>query len=211
MRSLIEARLADRPPPMDPRAELLESVHGSVPSELLEMLDHPTRPAAVLLGLVERRGDLSIILTERAAGLKEHPGQVSFPGGRIERDDPSPMAAALREAEEEIGLKEEKVVVAGCLDPYLTVTGFLITPVVGFVDKNFIAKPDPIEVNEVFELPLKKVLEGGSIERGYRTRPDFDVTFRIYELSFEGHHIWGATAAILLKFLDLISNEKTTL
>ena len=211
MRSLIEARLADRPPPMDPRAELLESVHGSVPSELLEMLDHPTRPAAVLLGLVERRGDLSIILTERAADLKEHPGQVSFPGGRIERDDPSPMAAALREAEEEIGLKAEKVVVAGCLDPYLTVTGFLITPVVGFVDKNFIARPDPIEVNEVFELPLKKVLGGESIERGYRTRPDFDVTFRIYELSFEGHHIWGATAAILLKFLDLISNEKTTL
>ena len=211
MRSLIEARLADRPPPMDPRAELLESVYGSVPSELLEMLDHPARPAAVLLGLVERRGGLSIILTERAASLKDHPGQVSFPGGHIERGDTSPMAAALREAEEEIGLKEEKVVVAGCLDPYLTVTGFLITPVVGFVDKNFIAKPDPIEVNEVFELPLKKVLEGGSIERGYRTRPDFDVTFRIYELSFEGHHIWGATAAILLKFLDLISNEKTTL
>ena len=204
MRSLIEARLADRSPPVDPRTELLASVHGSVPSELLEILDRPARPAAVLLGLVERHGDLHIILTERANNLKEHPGQVSFPGGRIERDDTSPTAAALREAEEEIGLKAEKVVVAGYLDPYLTVTGFLITPVVGFVNKSFIARPDPIEVVEVFEVPLKKVLRGQGIERGYRTRPDLDATFRIYEFSFEGHYIWGATAAILLKFLNLI-------
>ena len=104
---MIEARLADRPPPVDPRAELLESVYGSVPGELLEMLDRPARPAAVLLGLVERCSGLSIIFTERADSLKEHPGQVSFPGGRIEGDDPSPMSAALREAEEEIGLKAE--------------------------------------------------------------------------------------------------------
>lgn len=208
---MIETRLADRPPPVDPRAELLESVHGSVPGELLEMLDRPARPAAVLLGLVERRSGLHIIFTERAASLKEHPGQVSFPGGRIEGDDPSPMSAALREAEEEIGLKAEKVSVAGCLDPYLTVTGFLITPVVGFVDESFIARPNPVEVIEVFEIPLKKVLKRQSIEKGYRTRPDFGVTFQIYELSFGGHYIWGATAAILLKFLNLISNEKTNI
>ena len=211
MRSLIEARLAGRPPPVDPRAELLESVHGPIPDKLLEMLDRPARPAAVLLGLAERRSGLHIIFTERATSLKEHPGQVSFPGGRIERDDPSPMAAALREAEEEIGLKAEKVAVAGCLDPYLTVTGFLITPVVGFVGKNFIARPDPVEVIEVFEIPLERVLKGQNIEKGYRTRSDFDVTFQVYELSFEGHYIWGATAAILLKFLDLISNEKTNI
>lgn len=211
MRSLIEARLAGRPPPVDPRTELLESVHGPIPDKLLEMLDRPARPAAVLLGLAERRSGLHIIFTERATSLKEHPGQVSFPGGRIERDDPSPMAAALREAEEEIGLKAEKVAVAGCLDPYLTVTGFLITPVVGFVGKNFIARPDPVEVIEVFEIPLERVLKGQNIEKGYRTRSDFDVTFQVYELSFEGHYIWGATAAILLKFLDLISNEKTNI
>lgn len=210
MRTLIEARLAEKVSVVDPRAELLEEVQGSVPRKLRDMLARPARPAAVLLGIVERTSGLNILFTERSADLKDHPGQVSFPGGCIEAKDPSAVVAALREAEEEIGLKPEQVNVIGCLGPYLTVTGFLITPVVGFVSNRFRAMPVPAEVSEVFEVPLDFFLEEKRLEVKYCTRPDFGTTFRIYEFSFEEHRIWGATAAILLRLIGLISNEKTT-
>ena len=209
MRALIEARLAQKVPAVDPRLGVLEDVHGPVPRQLLDMLQQPSRPAAVLLGLVERTEGLNVLFTERSPDLKDHPGQVSFPGGRIEAGDPGPVAAALREAEEEVGLKQETVSVAGCLDTYLTVTGFLVTPVVGFVEEGFEARPDQREVIDVFEVPLAFILDDANMQVTYRTRPDLDATFRIYEFCYEDHRVWGATAAMLRRFRDLISDGKT--
>jgi 8-oxo-dGTP pyrophosphatase MutT (NUDIX family) len=160
-----------------------------------------------LLGLVERPEGLALLFTERADHLKDHPGQVSFPGGRIEEGDSGPVEAALREAGEEIGLDPQQVAVVGRLERLLTVTGFLVTPVVGFITPDFEAVPDHTEVAEVFEVPLGFLLEDGNVRRTYRER--IGVRLLTYEIEYDGHRIWGATASMLVGFLSLISDEKT--
>lgn len=209
MRALINARLAQRRPVVDPRLGVLEDLEGPPSQGLLDLLARTPRPAAVLLGLVERGGGLNVLFTERSPDLKDHPGQVSFPGGRIERGDPGPVATALREAEEEVGLQPDSVAVAGCLDTYLTGTGFLVTPVVGFVPEDFEARPDLKEVVEVFEVPLEFLLDEGNLRVTHRRRPDIAATFRIYEFVYQNHRVWGATAAMLMRFTRLILDEKS--
>ncbi len=207
MRAHIEARLAAARSNTDPLTRTLRDVEGPVPQAFIDHLRQRRSPAAVLLGLVERPAGLALLFTERADHLKDHPGQVSFPGGRIERDDAGPVEAALREAEEEVGLDPRHVSVAGCLERLLTVTGFLITPVVGFVEPRFEPVPDRTEVAEVFEVPLEFLLEGGNVRRTYRER--MGVRLITHEVEYDGHRIWGATASMLVGFLSLISDEKT--
>ena len=143
-----------------------------------------------------------MILTERAADLADHPGQVSFPGGRIEEGDDGPVAAALREAEEEVQLRPDLVSIAGCMENILTGTGFLITPVVGFVASEFRAVPDRTEVAAVFEVPLEFLLREDSVRASTRER--FGTTLRIYQFDYAGHYVWGATAMILRNFVQII-------
>ena len=146
--------------------------------------------------------------TERAAHLKDHAGQVSLPGGRITTGE-SPAAAALREAHEEVGLAPASVEVIGSLDELLTGTGFTITPVVGFVsDAEFVAVPDPREVAGVFEVPLAVILDRGAMSAGYFER--HGSRFLTYELLYGGRRIWGATAAVLRNFQDVILDEPGT-
>ncbi len=202
MRALIEKQLARAPNQADPLSRLLEQADGPVSQDLLDFLNDSPTSAAVLLGLVERPDGLHVILTERAAHLKDHPGQISFPGGRIEASDDGPVAAALREAEEEVRLRPDLVSVAGCLPEILTGTGFLITPVVGFVAPEFCAIPDRTEVADVFEVPLEFLLREGSVRTSTRER--FGTTLRMYEFDYAGHHVWGATATILRNFSLLI-------
>jgi len=203
LRALIEKRLARAPNQADPLSRLLAQADGPVSQDLLDFLDDSPTPAAILLGLVERPDGLHVILTERAAHLKDHPGQVSFPGGRIEASDDGPVAAALREAEEEVRLRPDQVSVAGCLPEILTGTGFLITPVVGFVAPEFRAVPDRTEVADVFEVPLEFLLREDSVRTSTRER--FGTTLRMYEFDYAGHHVWGATATILRNFSILIN------
>ncbi len=202
MRTLIESRLTQFRPAADPLARTLANVEGEAPADLRERLEGAA-PAAVLLGLVERARGLSIILTQRSAHLSAHAGQISFPGGRLETRDHGPIDAALREAEEEIGLTPSLVQVIGRLDDYLVPTGFLITPVVGFIESGFEPQLDPSEVEEVFEVPLEFVLDETNIGVSYRER--MGATFRMYEYRFENRYIWGATAAILINFVEIIS------
>jgi 8-oxo-dGTP pyrophosphatase MutT (NUDIX family) len=204
LRALIEKRLARAPNQADPLSRLLAQADGPVSQELLDFLDDSPTPAAVLLGLVERLDGLHVILTERAAHLKDHPGQVSFPGGRIEASDDGPVAAALREAEEEVRLRPDQVSVVGCLPEILTGTGFLITPVVGFVVPEFRAIPDRTEVADVFEVPLEFLLREDSVRTSTRER--FGTTLRMYEFDYAGYHVWGATATILRNFSMLIKH-----
>src|SRR5215472_4686943 len=117
------------------------------------------RPAAVLVPLIDRPDSMSVLLTQRTAHLNAHPGQISFPGGRIEQSDHDATEAALRETEEEVGLTRDRVTVIGRLDTYVTGTGFEIIPMVGVIKVPFPLAPDPFEVSEVFEVPLSFVVD----------------------------------------------------
>ena len=159
-------------------------------------------PAAVLVGLVDRAAGPALLLTQRTEHLRDHAGQICFPGGRIEPDDESAAAAALREAEEEIGLDPARISVLGKLPPYQTVTGFRIHPVVGWISPPFELRPDPFEVAEAFEVPLHFVLDPENHRRqSYRRGP---VTRGYYVLPYQGRFIWGATAGILVNLARVL-------
>ena len=162
----------------------------------------PIAPAAVLVAIVERAGKLSVLLTRRAERLARHAGQISFPGGRVDPGDGSPQQTALREAEEEIGLPAARVEIAGRLDDYLVGTGYRITPVVGFVPAPPAFEADTREVAEIFEVPLPFVLDAANYRRDKLTIGG--VERRFYVLAYGAYHIWGATAAILVNFRDVV-------
>ena len=153
-------------------------------------------PAAVLVPLVNRPEGLTLLLTQRNAGLPDHPGQISFPGGRVEPDDPTLAHAALREAAEEVGLAADRVDVLGELATYETVTGYRVTPVVGWVEPPFTLTPDPIEVDEAFEVPLAFVLDPSNQQRHFRMLGEIRRDF--WAIPYRDRYIWGATAAMLL-------------
>ena len=153
------------------------------------------RPAAVLLAVCPQPTGARLILTKRASHLKQHPGQIAFPGGKVDAGDSGPEAAALREAWEEIGLAPGRVEVLGRLPAHETVTGFLVTPVLGLVRDAFTPAPEAGEVEEVFNVPLTHVLDPQrySIERRL-WRGEWR---RFYVVSYGPYYIWGATARIL--------------
>ena len=164
----------------------------------------PRRPAAVLVPLVERRGGHTVLLTRRADHLRDHPGQVSFPGGRLDGADRGPIDAALRETAEEIGLGREHVELAGLLDGYETVTGYGVTPVVAFVRPGFTLTLDAFEVAEAFEVPLAFFLDEAS--RRIHGRMHHGRHRRYYAFEYADRYIWGATAGILVNLRRRIAH-----
>lgn len=157
------------------------------------------KPAAVLVPILARQEGLSLLLTERAAHLRTHAGQVAFPGGRIEPGE-SPVEAALREAEEEIGLHNAHVEPMGFLPPYFSGTGFRVQPLVALVSPDAPLKPDPNEVGRIFEIPLNRALDLAHYRRGtifWRGRERI-----FYILEEEAAYIWGVTAGILRSFAE---------
>jgi len=170
---------------------------GAQPDDGLRM------PAAVLVPLVVRIEGLTVLLTQRTEHLADHPGQVAFPGGRVEPGDTDAVHAALREAEEEVGLTADHVSVIGRLDTYVTGTGYEITPVVGLVRAPYPMRVDPHEVADVFEVPLAFVLDPRNHER--RSREVKGRTRNYYVLPFPGRFIWGATAGMLVNLAEVLS------
>jgi 8-oxo-dGTP pyrophosphatase MutT (NUDIX family) len=165
----------------------------------MEREERTLTPAAVLVPLVERVEGYTVLLTQRTAHLEHHAGQISFPGGRAEEEDASPVETALREAEEEIGLHRRHVVeIAGFLDLYQTITGFLVTPVVGLVTPPFELTLDEFEVAEVFEVPLEFVLDPCHHQRRSMLYKGQQRSY--YVIPYENRFIWGATAAMLVNF-----------
>jgi 8-oxo-dGTP pyrophosphatase MutT (NUDIX family) len=153
-------------------------------------------PAAVLVPIIAHPQALSVLFTQRTTHLKAHSGQVSFPGGRAEPGDASPEFTALREAQEEVGLAPERVEVLGRLPDYFTRTGYRISPVVGLLLPPLEFKPDPGEVEEIFEVPLAFLLDPRNHVR--RTREFKGQTVGFYEMPYENRYIWGATAGMIV-------------
>lgn len=152
-------------------------------------------PAAVLFPIVQRGSGQTVLLTQRTAHLRDHAGQISFPGGRVETDDPSPVATALRETEEEIGLARKHVEILGFLPEYHTGTGFRVTPVVALLTPPFDLSPDPFEVAEVFEVPLAFLLDPANHQRHslhYR-----GALRHFFAMPYGDYFIWGATAGMI--------------
>lgn len=156
----------------------------------------PLRPAAVLVGLVDRADGLTVLLTRRTDHLEHHPGQISFPGGHIEDHDPDPAAAALRETEEEVGLPAAYIEIVGRLNTYVTRTGFEVTPVVAMIAPPFDLIPDPNEVAEVFEVPLSFLMNPRNHQRHERNLNGATRSF--YAIPYRDYFIWGATAGMLM-------------
>jgi 8-oxo-dGTP pyrophosphatase MutT (NUDIX family) len=195
--------LFDLPPPLQ-RAWLTERLARPVPESAKGLSDgfrlpgregDPT-PAAVLVPLVNRPAGLHVLLTQRSADLADHAGQISFPGGRVETHDESHAAAALREAAEEIGLAPERVDLLGQLADYETVTAYRVAPIVGWIEPPLSLTPDPLEVSEIFEVPLVFLLDPENQKRHFRMigtlRRDY------WAIPYGDRYIWGATAAMLM-------------
>jgi 8-oxo-dGTP pyrophosphatase MutT (NUDIX family) len=157
-------------------------------------------PAAVLVPVIDRPDGLTILLTLRTRHLAAHAGQIAFPGGRIEPEDRDPVAAALRETEEEIGLPPARVEIIGRLDTYLTRTGFEVMPVVGLVTPPFELRLDPHEVEDAFEVPLAFVLDPARRDR--HSRMFNGVERQFWAMPFGERFIWGATAGMLVNLAE---------
>jgi 8-oxo-dGTP pyrophosphatase MutT (NUDIX family) len=197
-------------------AELRRRLAAAAPAAATLYGDEGTRPgretltpAAVLIPIVMRGGagdaGLTVIFTQRAAHLKDHSGQVSFPGGRVAAGDPSPEATALRETREEIGLESERVEILGRLPEYHTRTGYRITPVVGVVALPLELRADASEVDEIFEVPLAFLLDPANHQRHSR---EWQGELRwFFAMPYEGRYIWGATAGMLVNLYRLLAQS----
>ena len=199
-RNIVRQRLTDRP-------KMAQGwLHGDQGTQSKRQCDAAgvdgRIEAAVLVGMVDRSGGPAVLLTQRTEHLKDHAGQISFPGGRIEPEDESVGAAALREVEEEVGLDRAQVEILGRMPPYHTGTGFRIHPLVGWIVPPFDLQLDRFEVAEAFELPLSFVLDPANHRRqSYRCGA---LTRSYYVLPYQDRFIWGATAAILVNLARLL-------
>ncbi|HJV76127.1 MAG TPA: CoA pyrophosphatase [Noviherbaspirillum sp.] len=154
-------------------------------------------PAAVLMPIVMREEQPTLLLTQRTAHLNDHAGQVSLPGGRVDASDRSAIETALRETEEEVGLDRAHIEVLGTLPDYLTASGFRVTPVVSLVRPPFDLRADPFEVAEIFEVPLAFLMDGANHQRRTFDLPNALGRRTFYAMPYERFFIWGATAGML--------------
>jgi 8-oxo-dGTP pyrophosphatase MutT (NUDIX family) len=189
----LRIRLPQQPPELTEHADYDPSLRAGMTGAV---------KAAVLLPVI-LRAEPGLLFTRRTMSLARHSGQVSFPGGRSEAGDRSPIETALRETYEEIGISPSSVAVAGYLDRYLTGTGFDIQPVVGLVAEGFRLTPDPREVAEVFEVPLAFLCDPVNARRESREIGGRRRSF--YAFSYQGHEIWGATAAIVVSLAQRLN------
>ncbi len=164
------------------------------------------RPAAVLIPVIRRAHGPSVLLTERPHSMSSHAGQVAFPGGKVDAGDADDVAAALREAEEEVGIDPVSIELIGRCAPYVSGSAYRITPVLGLLSPDFVAVPEPREVDEVFEAPLSFLMDpanhatGEGVWKGRRRE--------FYDIPYDGHRIWGVTAGIIRELYLHIYGEK---
>jgi len=167
--------------------------------------DRKLTPAAVLVPVVNQPHGPTLLFTQRTSHLHDHAGQVSFPGGRVDDGDEDRVATALRETEEETGLHRSRIDVVGRLPDYDIMTGFRVTPIVGWVEPPFKLKPDPFEVENVFEVPLEFLLNPANHEE--HSREVKGITRHYYAMPYGEHFIWGATAGMVHMLYQALVEE----
>jgi len=196
--------------PDDPFDRLSAALHdpGGGSSDFDLNPDHPPPPvrlraAGVLVGFLQGRTGVDVVLTKRSSALKHHPGQIAFPGGKVDPQDDGPVGAALREAREEVGLDPETVQVLGTLPRHRTVTGFDVTPVLARINGDFRPVPEPGEVDEVFRVPFDHIADPARYHVQSRRWQGRHRHF--YTVPYGPYYIWGATARILRGLADRLS------
>jgi 8-oxo-dGTP pyrophosphatase MutT (NUDIX family) len=165
------------------------------------------RRAAVLMPIVLHKNTPTLLLTLRNAQLRQHAGQISFPGGGVEVGDKDLIDAALRETEEEIGVARSQIEVLGTMPDYLTRTGFQITPVVGLIQAPYMSEADPTEVAEIFEVPLAFLMDGMHHQRRLMTHPTTGEHRLVYTMPYQQYFIWGATAGMIRNLFHFLRAE----
>lgn len=189
-----------------PEPPALETAATLVPDwQPVRPFDRPPVPAAVLIALVQRPEGHTVLYTERSPDLRAHSGQVAFPGGKIDRADAGPAAAALREAFEEVGMAQEDATILGYMPTYFTGTNYLITPVVAEVRPSGPFVPNPGEVHSVFEVPLTRILSAETYGRFRISRGGKEHS--TWQIDHDGHVIWGITANLTRLFRDRVMGE----
>ncbi len=201
-KAAIRAALSPRPSLPDDDMRWLAGATPEFRQRVRALLPTQVVPAAVLVPLIEREDGWTVLLTQRSAALRDHAGQVSFPGGRIEAGDADAWAAALRETGEEIGLPAEKIEFAGYLPDHLIATGFRVTPVVAFVDPHYDLKLDAAEVHDAFEVPLTFLFDAANHRP--RQRRIGDLSLETLDIPYGKRNIWGATASMLMTLRRLV-------
>jgi len=188
--------------------DFINRIRNILSSRQRKLIEHPPfSHAAVLVPLFKKGEDCHLLFTKRSDQVKYHKGEISFPGGVVDEEDSELISTALREAFEEIGLKENDVQIIGILDDIVTITEFIVTPIVGLFPYPYLFKVSEVEIAELIEVPLSFLLDENcfserEIIRGGRKEV-------VYAYQYEKNIIWGATARILKQFLDLISSQRS--
>lgn len=206
---LIRERLAESVPRHGVQDWLIPGLTAAQSQGYAERFPREPIAAAVLIPIVERETGLTVLFTQRNAGLRHHPGQVSFPGGRLDPPSESPRAAALREAREEIGLDPARIEVVGYLPDHVVISGFRVTPVVGFVRPPLTLALQVQEVEECFEVPLAHLFD--PVNHRARRRPvsrePGAAEIELCDILFEHRRIWGATAGMVMTLRRVCTGE----
>lgn len=203
--AMLRERLAGTRMPQDPTGIVMPQGSALLPASMRELLLQSLKPAGVLIPVFERAASLSVLLTQRSAGLTHHAGQISFPGGRMEDADADILATALRETHEEVGIAPREVSVIGYLEPMPTVTGYAVTAVVGLVSGPVELIIDTTEVEFAFEVPLSFLLDRRNqhlAEREFQGRK-----IPTIEFIYDEQRIWGATAHMLVQLRKYLIKE----
>ena len=189
--------------------DFVDQIRKTLSSRKRRVVDHPPfSHAAVLVPLFKKEGDCHLLFTKRSDRVKYHKGEISFPGGVVDEEDLELVNTALREAHEEIGLNKDDVQVIGILDDIVTVTQFIVTPIVGLFPYPYPFKVSEVEIAELIEVPLSSLLGTGCFSEKEIIRSGQREV--VYAYQYEQHIIWGATARILKQFLDLIPSARNT-
>jgi len=186
--------------------DFIDQIHKKLSSRRRRVIEHPPfSHAAVLVPLFQKEGDCHLLFTKRSEQVKYHKGEISFPGGVVDEEDRELIHTALREADEEIGLKENDVQIIGVLDDIVTITEFIVTPIIGLFPYPYRFKVSEVEIAELIEVPLASLLKKDCLsEREIFRGGQREIVFAY---QYGEHVIWGATARILKQFLDLITSE----
>ena len=189
--------------------DFIDQIQSILTSRQRRVIEHlPFSHAAVLVPLFQKDGDCHLLFTKRSEEVKYHKGEISFPGGVVDEEDRELIHTALREAREEIGLKESDVQIIGVLDDIVTITEFIVTPIVGLFPYPYPFKVSEVEIAELIEVPLASLLKKDCFsEREIFRGGEREI---VYAYEYGKHIIWGATARILKQFLDLIPSSRST-